>query len=297
MPDPMTSAPYPSPANLLELTDQCIVRAIKAGTLQPITTEQVKLTDDGYEFSVRWVSSLENKNAARVEAVSRRTPDFNPFLPPEPTLTVTTLGAGHLAVLNKYPVIERHLLIITREFQAQTSPLNVDDFAALTEVMRPHDGLGFYNGGTAAGSSQPHKHLQWVPADHGFSAFARNAAYRGELGENTALPWRHVFVRLDPSLWSQQTGAGERLHTAYAKACSALGINPDANPMPPYNLLMTREYLLLLPRSREKSGDVSVNALGFAGSLFVRSKEQIHALSDTGPLALLASVGHAAYRQ
>lgn len=66
-----------------------------------------------------------------------------------------------------------------------------------------------------------------------------------------------------------------------------------ANPMPPYNLLVTREALLLVPRMHEKWQDVSVNSLGYAGSLFVRDREQIERLRACGPLAVLAAVGRA----
>ncbi|PKO56655.1 MAG: phosphorylase [Betaproteobacteria bacterium HGW-Betaproteobacteria-21] len=287
----MTSPPTAKP-DLLGLIDQTIASALDTGTLQPIRTEQTLVHDDGSDFSVRWVSSLARKDAARVDAVTRRTPDFNPFLPPEPSLTVAELGAGHLAVLNKYPVIERHLLIITRQFEAQTAPLNVADFSALALVMRTHGGLGFYNGGAIAGASQPHKHLQWVPSDSGLQSFMTSLSpTSGELGENLALPWRHICVRLDEACWvSPAEHCGAQLHAAFARACTALDLPSAADPMPAYNLLLTRDGLMLVPRSREKREDISVNALGFAGSLFVRRPEQIELLRAIGPLALLTSV-------
>ncbi|MBR0564621.1 phosphorylase [Azoarcus sp. L1K30] len=286
----MTSPPATPQTDLLELTDRCIARALETGALQPISTEQISITERGFDFSVRWVSSLERKNAARVEAVTRRTPDFNPFLPPEPTLTVTALGPDHLAVLNKYPVIDRHLLIITRAFEAQTSPLHDADFAALAQVMREHGGLGFYNGGTIAGSSQAHKHLQWVPAGNHFDTFTAGLAADGEATDNPALPWRHAFVRLSASDWAQ--GAiGAHLRDAFVRACAALGLPVATDPMPPYNLLLSHDWLLVVPRSQERIDGISVNALGFAGSLFVRHREQIEQLRSVGPLALLTRVG------
>ena len=60
-----------------------------------------------------------------------------------------------------------------------------------------------------------------------------------------------------------------------------------------YNLLLTREVLLLVPRTQEKWVDVSINALAYAGSLFVRDRAQIEALRSVGPLAVLAAVGRA----
>jgi ATP adenylyltransferase len=60
--------------------------------------------------------------------------------------------------------------------------------------------------------------------------------------------------------------------------------------MPPYNLLVSRDWLLLVPRRCEKWQDVSVNSLGYAGSLFVRDREQIDRLRAAGPLTVLGAV-------
>ena len=150
-------------ASLLEHADDVIRSALHSGALQPIRTEQCWLDDGALRFSVRWVSSLALKDRARVDTVIRRKPDFNPFLPPEPALTVAALGDAHVVVLNKFPVIDRHLLIVTRHFEDQHNPLTQADFDALAAVIAAHGGLGFYNGGRTAGASQAHKHLQWVP--------------------------------------------------------------------------------------------------------------------------------------
>lgn len=283
----MTSTPTSAP-DLLTLIDRCTASALDSGALLPIRTEQATVADGGLPFAVRWVSSLAHKDAARVEAVSRRDPAYNPFLPPDPELTVAALGDDHLAVLNKYPVIERHLLIVTRHFEAQTAPLSVADLGALARVMRAHDGLGFYNGGTEAGASQPHKHLQWVPSGAGLAAFlpAATAAAYGAVVRNPALPWDHAFIRLEAAWWRAPAALAE----AFATACAAVGLDATADPMPPYNLLLTRDWLLVVPRSRDQWDGISVNALGFAGSLFVRRAEDIERLRADGPLRLLAGV-------
>jgi sulfate adenylyltransferase (ADP) / ATP adenylyltransferase len=58
----------------------------------------------------------------------------------------------------------------------------------------------------------------------------------------------------------------------------------------PYNLLLTREWMLLVPRTRESVEGISMNALGFAGSLFVRDEAQMRVVLDRGPMALLRAV-------
>jgi len=58
----------------------------------------------------------------------------------------------------------------------------------------------------------------------------------------------------------------------------------------PYNLLATRRWLLLVPRSREHYRSISVNAMGFAGSLFVRDEAELALVEETGPMSLLQEV-------
>lgn len=291
-----------SSTTLLDRSNLAMRNALKSGALLPIRTNHTFVEEHGLRFSVRWVSSLALKDQARVATVSRRNPDFNPFLPPEPDLTVDALGDAHLVVLNKFPVIDHHLLIVTRAWEAQSAPLTRADFTALAGVVGPHGGLGFYNGGTEAGASQPHKHLQWVPhvlddgspprldAAGGLAA-GLSTEPAGSPRANPALPWLHAFIALDTGLWARADEAGDMLHQAFSSAWRATDMPPQAEPMPPYNLLVTREWLLLVPRRREKWRHVSVNSLAYAGSLFARTPEQIEEIRSAGPLAVLSAVG------
>jgi ATP adenylyltransferase len=45
--------------------------------------------------------------------------------------------------------------------------------------------------------------------------------------------------------------------------------------------------MLLVPRSREHFGAISINSLGYAGALLVRDEGQLRALAEAGPLAAL----------
>ena len=74
-----------------------------------------------------------------------------------------TVSGTHVAILNKFNVVDRHLLIVTREFEEQRSLLTPRDFEAWWRCLGEYESIGFYNGGAEAGASQPHKHLQLVP--------------------------------------------------------------------------------------------------------------------------------------
>ena len=211
---PLQAQQLPPDEDLIERADRCIAAALEGGALQPIRTEQDWLEEAGLRFSVRWVSSLALKDRARVDTVTRKRADFNPFLPPEAALTVAELGAYHRLVLNKFPVIERHLLVVTRDFEDQSEPLDAADLGALGAIMAAHGGLGFYNGGPVAGASQRHKHLQWVPASAsrlGSFVPAPTTAHANAAGtvfDNPLLPWAHAFVRLDAALWNEPATLG-----------------------------------------------------------------------------------------
>ena len=133
-------------------------RALADGTLQPIETRTLLLDSDGVRFVVRAVSSLTRKDEAhRVAAAADPLGDY------DPALFVCDLGPSHYVLLNRFPLLAGHVLLVTRHFERQERLLTVEDFAALNTCLSEVDGLGFYNGGVEAGASQPRKHLQLVP--------------------------------------------------------------------------------------------------------------------------------------
>jgi hypothetical protein len=98
----------------------------------------------------------------------------------------------------------------------------------------------------------------------------------------------HVLVADVAQLLGQQGGcpAGEAI-------ASGLGEPRPGSRPPPYNLLVTRSWMLLVPRSRDSALGVSVNALGFAGALLVRDHAQMVAVVDLGPMTVLRRVAFA----
>ena len=53
---------------------------------------------------------------------------------------------------------------------------------------------------------------------------------------------------------------------------------------------MTREWMMVIPRSKESYKNISINSLGFAGALLVRNAEQMEQLKQIGPLTFLQKV-------
>jgi ATP adenylyltransferase len=93
---------------------------------------------------------------------------LNPFMGKLKKRLVITrnLNEKHMLLLNKYPVLDNHLLIVAKpdHFELQDVPLDYLDMEAIlmtfTLLENP---VIFFNGGESAGASQPHKHMQAVP--------------------------------------------------------------------------------------------------------------------------------------
>ena len=227
-----------TPGALWPLLQRRQREALASGALQPIDTAQYLVEDGGVRFLVRVVANLARKEADRGRQIERSRSGgrpVNPFLPYEDALFVADLSATHLALLNKFNVIDHHLLIVTRRFAHQETLLDLADFEALCPGLAEYESLGFYNGGAAAGASQPHKHLQLVPlplvdAIPGvpLDALLRDAG-REFAGTVPGLPFRHAFVRLAPALAAQSATFAEVLHERYRALLRVLGI--DAVPV------------------------------------------------------------------
>lgn len=277
--------------------------ALRSGALVPIVTTGATIADpSGIRYLVRILSTLRNKDEARnrqSKAANAGKP-ANPFLPPEPDLTVGQVGDTHVAVLNKFNVVDRHLLLVTRAFEEQEMLLTLADFAALWTCLDEYDALGFYNGGCAAGASQMHKHLQLVPLPLApGSASVPIAPLLPPAEPDTpalvpALPFVHSFVRLGRDRLATEEAADKAfaLYGAmlrHAGMAAAEPSRPRRQSMP-YCFLTTREWMLLLPRTQESFADISLNSLAFAGSLFVRNEAQLACLQQTGPMNALRAV-------
>jgi len=272
-------------------------RARHGGALCPIVSRCEFVHDAGVRFAVR-----RALNATTKAAIAPHAPRTDPFLPYEQDLYVADLSATHVALLNKYNVFEHHLLIITRAYEDQEQWLTLADFEALSVCMAAFGGMGFYNAGRLAGASQPHKHLQVVPLP--LAAPGPDIPIAPLLEEATSvpgdsatgrLPFAHAVMGLDPG-WITSPGDGAReLLKTYYTLLQRMGMGNaaemrDGRQTGPYNLIVSREWMLLVPRRRETYHAITVNALGIAGALLVWDDAQLRVLREEGPMAALKYV-------
>ena len=246
-------------------------------------------------FVVRTMSSLARRAESRSAAEASPGPRRNPFLPYEDALYVAAITPTHVALLNKFPVQDDHLLIVTRAFAPQEALLDADDFLALAACLAEVDGLAFYNGGEVAGASQPHKHLQLVPlplAD-GIAGVPIDVALEPirtrsfvDRGAGPAVPLRVCSVRSRSAARSAIRRAG-RSTAATARSSRPPG---SARARSAASCTRTRPTTCSsrdggccsCPARRECFGSISLNALAFGGALFVRARRNSDACCAPG---------------
>lgn len=256
--------------------------------LGPIVTQLHHLKDkqSGLTFCVRHVTSLELKKAAL------RDPDApaNPFEKPDVDMVVSDVQLPHhVVMLNKFPVIHNHVLLVTKVFQSQRDPLDYEDFVAMSHCVRGgvEDGdkwLAFYNCGDLSGRSQPHKHIQLVPfpLDEGSSDIGK------VLQENPhVFPFVYAFSPI--ASWNDPH-ALHRTYESLLKQCQQ-EIAPRTTDS--HNFVMAPHYMLVVPRSATDAFGLDLNSLAFALSFLSPNEEGVRTLEREGPIQAMQRVAFA----
>jgi len=168
--------------------------------------------------------------------------------------------------------------------------------------------FSFYNCGDDSGASQAHKHIQFVPLDDESGPPIERLARQARL-EFADRPFSlnqlsyasHTFRF--PS--DMGTLSKDRLEAILSSAfiqlldlsISTIRHDPDYRVgSPSYNVILTLEHLHLVPRRHEtytipKTGDkISVNSMGFAGMILVRSEGELEAVKGEGVSNILRGV-------
>lgn len=102
----------------------------------------------------------------------------------------------------------------------------------------------------------------------------------------------------DTAQTSEQHDAtiGRSLHRTFLSLARAVNLDLDAisgddnDAFQSYNLIMTRHFMLLVPRKHESVHDIPVNGLGFAGLFLAKSYKQMNILKHSSILQLFLAL-------
>jgi ATP adenylyltransferase len=282
-------------------------KAKQSGALLSIPTEYEILESEGIPFLVRIISNLARKEQAKKPpSRSYLNGNYSPFLPYEEDLFVTEISDTHFGLLNKYNVVDHHLLMVTSEFEEQEAFMNLFDFIAIGACLSEIDGLAFYNSGQVAGASVRHKHLQFIPLpllpgqiNIPLESVLDSVQYKtpnDPIGYIPQFKFAHGLIKLDLD-WSSHLEEnaivnGRIFRHKYDTLLGKFKLFTPPRTIDPYNLLVTKKWMLMIPRLKECYQSISINALGFAGVLLVRDREQLELVKQEKPLNILANVGN-----
>jgi ATP adenylyltransferase len=123
----------------------------------------------------------------------------------------------------------------------------------------------------------------------------RPAIERGTVDSAPGLPFVHAVCHMEWSGGVSVTEAAAATQERYHAMLLAAGVGTGTTaagttPARAYNLIVTRRWMLLVPRSRGRFQSISVNSLGFAGSLLVRDESELALVKNRGPMNVLRHV-------
>lgn len=261
------------------------------------------------QFQLRFSPSLANKPKPAPSTTTTPTTPFNPFAsPPTPMLITpgpspspTPPSSSHYILLNKFAIVPHHFILATTTFQPQTHLLSAADLAAAYACIDTYHQNGgkelfaFFNSGEHSGASQAHRHLQFLEVE----------GMKAGLGEGTAgwEVWADGMIRGDVKVPFRVFAGGLRREMSgeemrgvylglYRRACEALGVEVgeqrEGEARVSYNLAMTREGMVVMPRVAEGAevrgrdgvvvGKLALNGTVLAGTGLVKSREEWEAL-------------------
>lgn len=201
----------------------------------------------------------------------------------------------YTCVLNKYALEEGHFLVVTNDFYPQKGLLRASDLAMMYEMLLQSDKrrYGFFNGGLLAGASQEHRHFQFlqIPEFENRSCWPdqiyKDGSGTKELLQHPEIPAHHFLLPITEPQTDSLESSFQRLHKA---AQTAIGTTDDEMP---YNFLMTKEYMLILPRRNEEWDEhgVGVGGTCLVGSIMVTKPADLDIIKEVGIRRILEYVG------
>ncbi|EGG15763.1 pleckstrin domain-containing protein [Cavenderia fasciculata] len=251
---------------------------------------------------------------------------IDPFLPCDKDLLVCDLFGTHNLVLNKFNVSNHHCIIATTDYQDQIEPLNRNDFKAIWECVDKCDMLCFFNCGAQSGASQPHKHVQllrtpYFENEQNLKCPIESVIKKHLKGPDVivnvdSLGFHSAAVQLDKSKLSDDSSSldqrAQYFESNYIDLLNHLKLvvhdnnnnnnNKDDNDDTiqkkyntggnSYNFIMTNEWMFVVPRKCYQSNGISINSVGFTGSILVRSEREMETIKQHGIVNILNEVSY-----
>ncbi|CAR29061.1 ZYRO0F18216p [Zygosaccharomyces rouxii] len=282
------------PSNLSQLISEKYSSALKGGNLHftDTTTKKTKDAKSGMPYVLSYAPSLLKKPERGDQ------PERNPFEDPEPELTVLgeVADGDYRLVLNKFPIVAEHSLLVTKEFQDQKSPLSPKELYMSYQLLDTLDDedegkrhMVFYNSGPSSGSSQDHKHLQVLPLPNNFNCLQDKLCngkehfipnVKVEPLQSDKVSFAHFVAPLPESPEDVNEDLLAMVYISLLQRTLSFFQDwtneiPGLQERKGYNVLLTKQWMCLVPRSNTKaqSLDIGFNSTGYAGLVLIKQED------------------------
>ncbi|KAF2494985.1 hypothetical protein BU16DRAFT_51725 [Lophium mytilinum] len=265
---------------------------VEAGEILYSPSDPERTKYDGFEFEFRIVPAMGSKPLLAANDPGRSHPQ-GPFVNPDPAFVLANVGTAHVLELNKFCVFRPMLILHTAQYSEQEDDLDASDLTAawltLQTIKEPQ--IVLYNCGVDSGSSQGHKHLQFWPHPD-----LDNPFYLPPDGKDLPsdaptmlpeLPYQHWVVGIPPK--ATAVGLIESYFVLLKKAREALG--KEDGEAAAYNLLFTRVWMIIIPRTQKGYEGLNANGAGMLGSVWVKDKKEREEWTKHGMTEHLTRLG------
>ena len=246
--------------NLHDALIENFKEALKLGQSEFLFQEQKeeKIRDkSGLDFYVHYYNP--KKYIGPAPPPTRQNTD--PLSPPydrKGTVIHLTGGPGHYVLPNKDLFKFGHIVLSSdNPDDNQGDELNDPDFHCFADIFAEfgNHGIGYYNSYIAAGCSQLHKHIQFIPyEDHPILQ---------AILDGLDMPFAVYSRRME---WFNF----EQIKQAYHEVLEEAKAAKYADEMKAYNFILTKQTAFLIPRSTGRHPwNITINSLGVSGHLCI----------------------------
>lgn len=180
----------------------------------------------------------------------------------------------------------------------QTSPLNSGDLRAawttLQALERPH--YLIYNCAKQAGGSRLHKHMQLF--EQAEEELLPDVILRHEKVRRS-VPYKYRLDEIpqdlkedeDVSKWLAETYRQHVEWTAEVLGSEIEAVDEGEEEIVPHNIVLTKRWLMTIPRRGAGVGQATANAAGMIGLVWVSEQSIIDLWKELGLTKVLATLG------
>ncbi|KAK6353871.1 hypothetical protein TWF730_008293 [Orbilia blumenaviensis] len=245
---------------------------------------------EGFQFEFRLAPALLKKPILSRHAPGRSKP-VGPFVDPDPNFVVAKIGDTHTLIFSKFCVPRPHFVLHTNQFELQSDDLTRSDLDASWRVLQAFPktpSMMIYNCGVDAGSSQGHKHMQVFPKPESqeFKLFP-DLARLSESDVSTCqnIPYKHYIIALpeNPSV--------EDLVRRHNSLVGLAKIALEKVGGTAHNVVMTKDWIMVIPRRSKGCDGVGANAAGMMGMVWIGSEKERDSWTAFGLTQYLQGLG------